>query len=67
MHLFKCFAPTSTRFRGRSYDQLPLLDFQIDGTVQVTLLDDGFWNPDPSGIPDLHDARLHFSLLRAMF
>jgi hypothetical protein len=38
---------------------LPLLDFQIDGSMQVTLLDDGFLNPDALRIPDSYDARFH--------
>jgi hypothetical protein len=46
MHLREGFVPPGARFGCRANDQLPLLDFQIDGSVQVALLNDGFRNPD---------------------
>jgi hypothetical protein len=46
MHLREGFVPAGARLGGRANDQLPLLDFQIDGSVQVALLNDGFRNPD---------------------
>jgi hypothetical protein len=46
MHLREGFIPTGARFGCRANDQLPLLNFQIDGSVQVALLNDGFRNPD---------------------
>jgi hypothetical protein len=63
VHLLECFVPTGSGFGGRSNDQLPLLDFQIDRSMQVALFNDGLWNPDPSRITDSYDARFHFPLL----
>jgi hypothetical protein len=59
MHLREGFAPAGARFDCRANDQLPLLDFQIDGSVQVALLNHGFRNPDALGIPDSYHARFH--------
>ncbi|MBH0203606.1 MAG: hypothetical protein HP496_15225 [Nitrospira sp.] len=46
MHLREGFVPAGARFGCRANDQLALLDFKIDSSVQVALLNDGFWNPD---------------------
>jgi hypothetical protein len=46
MHLREGFVPPGARFGCRANHQLPLLDFQIDGSVQVALLNDGFRNLD---------------------
>jgi hypothetical protein len=59
VHLLKGVIPTGACFGGRANDQLPLLDFQIDRSMQVALFNDGLGNPDPSGITDSHDTRFH--------
>jgi len=59
VHLLKGLIPASPCFRCRANDQLALLDFKIDRSVQVTLLNDGFRNPDTPEIADAHDARFH--------
>jgi hypothetical protein len=46
MHLLEGFVPPGARLSCRANNQLPLLDFQIDGSMQVALLNDGFRNPD---------------------
>jgi hypothetical protein len=63
MQLLEGLAPTDARFSSRSNDQLPLLDFQIDRSMQVTLFNDGFWNPDALGISDSHNPCFHCDLL----
>jgi hypothetical protein len=56
MHLLEGFVPASTGSRCRANHQLPLLNFQIDGPMQVALLNDGFGNPDALRIPDSDHA-----------
>jgi hypothetical protein len=46
MHLCESLVPAGAGFGRRANDQLPLLDLQIDGSVQMALLNDGFRNPD---------------------
>ena len=59
MHLCKRLTPVGSRLRRRPDDQLPLLDLELDGAVQMALLDDGFRKPDASGIPDSYYSRFH--------
>ena len=59
MHLGESFIPAGAGFGCRSNDQLALLDFKIDGSVQVALLNDGFRNSDALRIPDSYHACFH--------
>ena len=66
MHLLKGLVPAGPCFGSRPDEQLPLLNNEIDRTVQLTLLNDGFGNPDPLGISDSYDVRFHFFMLALM-
>jgi hypothetical protein len=47
MHLLEGFVPSGAWLGCRANDQLLLVDLQIDSSMQVALLNDGFRNPDP--------------------
>ncbi len=66
MHLFEGLVPTGSGFGSRPDEQLALLNNEIDLSVQLTLLNDGFGNPDPLGVSDSYDVRFHFSTLALM-
>jgi hypothetical protein len=66
MHLLEGLVPVGPYFGSRSNEQLSLLNDEIDRSVQLTLLNDGFGNPDPLGISDSHDVCLHFFFLARM-
>jgi hypothetical protein len=59
MHLREGFIPSGAGFGCRANDQLALLDFKIDGSMQVALLNDGFRNSDALRIPDSYHACFH--------
>jgi hypothetical protein len=66
MHLFEGLVPTGPGFGSRPDEQLSLLNNEVNRSVQLTLLDDGFGNPDPLGVSDSYDVRFHFSTLALM-
>ena len=66
MHLFEGLVPTGPGFGSRPDEQLSLLNNEIDRSVQLTLLNDGFGNPDPLRVSDSYDVRFHFSTLALM-
>ena len=66
MHLFEGLVPTGPGFGSRPDEQLSLLNNEIDRSVQLTLLNDGFGNSDPLGISDSYDVRFHFFTLDLM-
>ena len=66
MHLLECLVPAGPCFGSRPDEQLPLLNNEIDCSVQLTLLNDGFGNPDPLRISDSYDVRFHFFMLARM-
>jgi hypothetical protein len=59
MHLFEGLVPPDPCFGSRSNDQLSLLNNEIDCSMQLTLFNDGFGNPNPPGISNSHDICLH--------
>lgn len=63
MHLLKGLVPAGPCFGRRPNEQLSLLNNEFDRSMQLTLLNDGFWNSDPLRISDAHDVGLHLSLL----
>ena len=66
MHLLEGLVPAGRCFGSRPDEQLPLLNNEIDRSVLLTLLKDGFGNPDPLGISDSYDVRFHFFMLALM-
>jgi hypothetical protein len=66
MHLFEGLVPAGPGFGRRPDKQLSLLNNEVNRSVQLTLLDDGFGNPDPLGVSDSYDVRFHFSTLALM-
>jgi hypothetical protein len=64
MHQCKRLIPICPRLRCRPDDQLPLLDLELDGAMQMALLDDGFRKPDAPGIPDSYHACFHRTSLQ---
>jgi hypothetical protein len=67
MHLFEGLVPTGPGFCSRPDKQLSLLNNEVNRSVQLTLLDDEFWNPDPFGGSDSYDdVRFHFFTLALM-
>jgi hypothetical protein len=66
MHLFEGQVPAGPGFGSRPDEQLSLLNNEIDLSVQLTLLNDGFGNPDPLGVSDSYDVRFHCSTLALM-
>jgi hypothetical protein len=66
MHLFEGLVPAGPGFGRRPDEQLSLLNNEVNRSVQLTLLNDGFGNPDPLGVSDSYDVRFHFSTLALM-
>jgi hypothetical protein len=66
MHLLEGLVPAGSCFGSRPNEQLSLFNNEIDCSVQLTLLNDGFGNPDPLGISDSHDVCLHLFFLALM-
>jgi len=66
MHLFEGLVPTGPGFGSRPNEQLSLLNNEIDRSVQLTLLNDGFGNPNPLRVSDSYDVRFHFFTLVLM-
>jgi len=66
MHLLKGLMPTGSGFGCRANNQLSVLNLQIDVSVQMTLLDDRFRNPDALGVADSHDTSFHGDVLRCL-
>jgi hypothetical protein len=66
MHLFEGLVPTGPGFGSRPDEQLSLLNNEIDRSVQLTLLNDGFGNPDPPRVSDSYDVRFHLFTLAPM-
>ena len=66
MHLFEGLVPTGPGFGRRPDEQLSLLNNEVNRSVQLTLLDDGFGYPDPLGISDSYDVRFHLFTLALM-
>jgi hypothetical protein len=66
MHLFEGLVPTGPGFGSRPDKQLSLLNNEVNRSVQLTLLDDEFGNPDPFGGSDSYEVRFHFFTLALM-
>jgi hypothetical protein len=66
MHLLEGLVPAGPCFGSRPNEQLPLLNDEIDRSVQLTLLNDGFGNPDPFGVSDSNDVCFHLFFLALM-
>jgi hypothetical protein len=63
VHLLEGLVPPNPCFGSRPNDQLSLLNNEIDCSVQLALLNDGFGNPNPPGISNSHDMGLHLFFL----
>ena len=63
MHLLEGLVPAGSCLSSRPNEQLSLLNNEIDRSVQLTLLNDGFRNSDSFRIPDSYDVCLHLFLL----
>jgi hypothetical protein len=66
MHLFEGLVPTGPGFGSRPDEQLSLLNNEVDRSVQLTLLNDGFGNPNTLRVSDSYDTRFHFFTLVLM-